>query len=71
MAHETYKGHLILSRPDHTADSFWHPYIRVTWEDQTGVHSHEFLDTGIVFDTKEAAIAYGFAVGRLWVDEEL
>jgi hypothetical protein len=43
----------------------------VTWEDRNGVHSREFLDTGIVFNTGEAAIAYGFAVARLWVDEEL
>jgi hypothetical protein len=43
----------------------------VTWKDQTGLHSHEFIDTGIVFDTEDAAIAYGFAVARLWIDEEL
>ncbi len=71
MAHEKYKGRLILSRPDRSDGSIWRPYIRVTWEDQNGFHSHEFLDSGIVFNTEEAAVAYGFAVARLWIDEGL
>jgi hypothetical protein len=70
MEHESYKPCLIFSRPE-PAGSDWRPYFRITWEDQSGLHSHEFLDTGIVFNMEETATAYGFAVARSWIDREL
>jgi hypothetical protein len=70
MAHESYRGYLILSRPE-PAGSDWRPYFRITWEDQSGLHSYELLDTGILFNTEDAATAYGFALARSWIDREL
>jgi hypothetical protein len=41
------------------------------WQEPDGFRSYEFRDTGIVFNTEKATIAYGFAVARLRVDREL
>ena len=71
MAQESYKGRLVLSRPEPLAYTVWHPYAKVMWQDENGFHSHELVYTDVVFDTEKEAIAYGFAVARSWIEKEL
>jgi hypothetical protein len=71
MAQETYKGGLVLSRPDHPAYEVWRPYAKVMWQDENGFHSHELVYSDIVFKTEKEATVYGFARAREWIDREL
>jgi hypothetical protein len=71
MAQESYKGRLILSRPEHPALTLWRPYAKVMWQDENGFQFHEFVYTHIVFNTEKEAIAYGFAAARAWIEKEL
>ena len=71
MAQETYKGGVVLSRPEHSSYRDWRPYAKVMWQDENGFHSHEIVCSQIGFDTEREAIHFGFAIARSWMDKEL
>ena len=71
MAQETYKGRLVLSRPEHPDYTLWRPYAKVMWQDGNGFHFEELVSKDIFFNTEKEAIAYGFAVARSWIEKEL
>ena len=71
MAQQTYKGGLVLSRPEHPAYEVWSPYAKVMWQDENGFHYHEFKCTDMFFKSEKEAIVYGLAVARAWIDREL
>jgi hypothetical protein len=53
MAHHTYKGGLVLSRPDHSDYEVWHPFVKVMWQDENGFHSHELVYGDVVLTPRK------------------
>jgi hypothetical protein len=71
MAHESHRNYLIISRPNHSAESgVWCPYATVLWQDGAGFHYHDFVKVDVTFLTEEEALAYGFTIARSWIDTE-
>jgi hypothetical protein len=65
-----YEKYILISRPsyDETLGA-WIPYASASW-DGDKFHYRQFKDLGKTFDTEEEALAFGFVVGRAWIEEQ-
>jgi hypothetical protein len=68
MAVEKVGKYIIVSRPTESG-SFWRPYAAVVWFEKDRAHHHEFNGIGLkAFRSEKAALDFGFAIARAWLD---
>jgi hypothetical protein len=72
VATELYKNRRLKSIASHDlASDTWLPSITIRWNEGDSFHLHTFDGPPKCFVTAEDAIAYGFLLARLWVDQKL
>jgi hypothetical protein len=70
VAVEIYKNHALKCyTTQNDATDSWVPSISISWREADSFHVHTFDGPPGTFATAEDAIAYGYMLGRLWIDK--
>jgi hypothetical protein len=66
-----YRDSTILCNADfNEIERVWHLTVAIAWQVGEHLHWHTLMPPK-PFETKEEAVAEGFRLGELWVDERL